>query len=517
MARTILVVDDEKTIRWSLGEALRERGYEVVEAADAAAALRGFRERDPDLILLDMKLPDGSGIDVLRSVRGEDPSVPVIMMTAYGEVETAVEAMKCGAYDFVLKPYSIEKLGVTIANALERERLGREVSYARRRATGGDFFRNFIGQSPAMRDLFEKIRKIGNSRATTILITGESGVGKELVARAIHACSHDEPRPFMEINCASVPETLLESELFGHEKGAFTDAKQRKKGLVELAEGGTLFLDEIGEMGITLQARLLRVLENKTFRRVGGVRDLVVNTRIVSATNRDLERAIEEKTFRADLYYRLKVIPLHIPPLRDRREDIPLLVEFFVKRFNRELGKHVRPPGREVLEALTAYPWPGNVRELRNVIERAMLLEAEEELRVEHLPPEIRGGAVEVRPTSGAASVIDRFMPMTLREVERIQIERTLEQTGGNKSRAAAILGISRQTLREKLKAFHAADAARRANAGAQDGKDAMPPQPAPPPGSDATDPASDPASDSASGEAVPGEDAPSADASSPA
>ncbi len=473
MARTILVVDDEKTIRWSLGEALRERGYDVAEAADAAAALRTFRERDPDLVLLDMKLPDGSGIDVLGAIRAEDPAVPVIMMTAYGEVETAVEAMKRGAYDFVLKPYSIEKLGVTISNALERERLGREVSYTRRRATGDDVFRNFVGQSPAMRNIFEKIRKIGRSRATTILITGESGVGKELVARAIHACSHDEPRPFMEINCASVPETLLESELFGHEKGAFTDAKQRKKGLVELAEGGTLFLDEIGEMGITLQARLLRVLENKTFRRVGGVRDLVVNTRIVSATNRDLERAIEEKTFRADLYYRLKVIPLHIPPLRERREDIPLLVQFFIDKFNRELGKHVRPPGREVLEALTAYPWPGNVRELRNVIERAMLLEAEDELRVEHLPPEIRGGA-EIRTGSdasaGAASILDRFMPMTLREVERIQIERTLEQTGGNKSRAASILGISRQTLREKLKAFAAADARRRQSQASADG-----------------------------------------------
>jgi transcriptional regulator with PAS, ATPase and Fis domain len=273
----------------------------------------------------------------------------------------------------------------------------------------------------------------------------------------------------MEINCASVPETLLESELFGYEKGAFTDAKTRKKGLVELAEGGTLFLDEIGEMGITLQSRLLRVLENKTFRRVGGVKDMTVNTRIVSATNRDLQEAIKEKLFREDLYYRLKVIPLQIPSLRERRDDIPLLVNHFVERFNRELGKQVAMPGSDVVGLLMRYDWPGNVRELKNVIERAMLLDAHEELLVSHLPPEIRGQAgteiPSVRPASSAsspssASLMESFFPMTLRDVERIQIERTLDQTNGNKSRAAAILGISRQTLREKLKTFNAADAA---------------------------------------------------------
>jgi DNA-binding NtrC family response regulator len=306
-----------------------------------------------------------------------------------------------------------------------------------------------------MLEIFEKIRKIGRSKANTILITGESGVGKELVARAIHAASYTERRPFLEINCASLPETLLESELFGHEKGAFTDAKTRKKGLVELAEGGTLFLDEIGEMGVTLQARLLRVIENKTFRRVGGVEDIRVNTRIVCATNRDLEKAIEEKTFRKDLYYRIKVIPIHIPPLRERKEDIPVLVNHFIERFNRELGKQVAPASPELLEVLMEYDWPGNVRELKNVIERVMLLEADREIRVEHLPPEIRGDR-KVHPVSGekSARVLPGFVPMPLKEVERIVIEKTLEQTGGNKSRAASILGISRQTLREKLKSF---------------------------------------------------------------
>jgi DNA-binding NtrC family response regulator len=457
MAKSILIIDDEKTIRWSLGEALGESGYDVTDADGVAEGVRAFRDKSPDLVLLDMKLPDGSGIDVLKSVKAEDPGVPVIMMTAYGEVETAVEAMKCGAYDFILKPYALEKLKVTIGNALENERLRSEIAYLKSRTTGKDSFKSFIGRSPAMLDIFEKIRKIGQSKANTILVTGESGSGKELVARAIHACSYSEPRPFMEINCASVPETLLESELFGYEKGAFTDAKTRKKGLVELAEGGTLFLDEIGEMGVTLQARLLRVLENKTFRRVGGLKDMTVNTRIVSATNRDLEQAIRDKLFREDLYYRLKVIPVTIPSLRERKEDIPLLVTHFVERFNQELGKQVQPPGRDVLHCMLRYDWPGNVRELKNVVERAMLLEAEEELLVEHLPPEIRGGGGETA-SAGSASVIDRFMPMTLREVERLQIERTLAQTSGNKSKAAAILGISRQTLREKLKGFRSAD-----------------------------------------------------------
>ncbi len=462
MGKTILIIDDEKTIRWSLAEALVASGYETVDADTAAAGITRFRETCPDLVLLDMKLPDGSGLDVLRAIRSEDATVPVVLMTAYAEVDTAVEAMKLGAYDFIPKPYSVEKLRVSISNAMETERLKTEIAYLRSGSTGGTVFKHFIGRSPAMQEIFEKIRKIGQSKATTILITGESGSGKELVARAIHACSNDDPRPFMEINCASVPETLLESELFGYEKGAFTDAKARKTGLVELAEGGTLFLDEIGEMGITLQSRLLRVLENKTFRRVGGVKDLTVNTRIVSATNRDLSQAIKDKQFREDLYYRLKVIPLQIPSLRERRDDIPHLVAHFIERFNRELGKQVAMPGGEVLDLLVRYDWPGNVRELKNVIERAMLLEAQESLLVAHLPVEIRGGAPLEAPVehAAAASITSPFFPMTLRDVERIQIEKTLGQTNGNKSRAAAILGISRQTLREKLKTFHGVDEA---------------------------------------------------------
>jgi DNA-binding NtrC family response regulator len=459
MPKVILIIDDEKTIRWSLGEALTESGYEVLEAASGEKGLSIFRDKSPDLALLDLKLPGESGIEILKQIRAIDPVSPIIMMTAYGEVETAVEAMKLGAYDFVLKPFALEKLKVTIGNALEAERLKSEVAYHQQRSGSKGTFSEFIGQSAGMIDIFEKLKKIGRSKANTILITGESGVGKELVARTVHACSYEEQRPFMEINCASVPETLLESELFGYEKGAFTDAMSRKKGLVELAEGGTLFLDEIGEMGIMLQSRLLRVIENKTFRRVGGLQDMKVNTRIVAATNRDLEAAIEEKTFRNDLYFRLKVIPLQVPPLRDRKDDIPLLVNHFVDRFNRELGKRVKPVGREVMEMLMRYDWPGNVRELKNVIERAMLLDAEDAILLDHLPPEIHESGGADAGTKRSAQILTSFFPMTLREVEKIQIKKTLEQTNGNKSKAAGILGISRQTLREKLKAFERAEA----------------------------------------------------------
>jgi DNA-binding NtrC family response regulator len=460
MSKLILIVDDEKTIRLSLGEHLGEEGYEVLAAENAGKGYELLRERSPDLVLLDVRMPDEDGVSLLKRIKAVDPAVPVVMITAFGEVDTAVEAMKAGAYDFVLKPFSFEKIRVTIQNALEANRMRGELAYFKERATGQADLKSFVGQSACMKDIFTKIRKIGGSKANTILITGESGVGKELVARTVHACSHDEPRPFMEINCASVPETLLESELFGYEKGAFTDAKTRKKGLVELAEGGTLFLDEIGEMGITLQSRLLRVIENKTFRRVGGVQDLRVNTRIVAATNRDLEAAIEEKSFRKDLYYRLKVIPIHVPPLRERKEDVVPLVNHFVDRFNRELGKKVKPVGREVLEALVAYDWPGNVRELKNVIERAMLLDAEDEILLEHLPGEIHRVGRSRPGGEEAARVVSSFMPMTLRDVERVQIKRTLEQTNGNKSKAATILGISRQTLREKLKQLDGLDAA---------------------------------------------------------
>jgi len=452
MGKRILIIDDEKAIRWSLGEALTNIEYEVAEAANGAAGVKKFEEDPADCVILDLKLPDIDGIKVLKKIRGIDEDVPVIMMTAYGEVETAVEAIKGGAYDFIQKPFQLEKMKIAIRNALESSVMRAEIGDIRRKEREAYNFKNFIGHSAVMQEVFGKIKKIGASKASTILIQGESGTGKELVARAIHECSGAQ-YAFLEINCAALPETLLESELFGHERGAFTDAKYRKKGLFELAEGGTIFLDEIGEMGVTLQSRLLRVIENKTFRRVGGVKDLRVNTRIISATNRDLKRAIQEGRFRSDLYYRLQVIPISLAPLRERTEDIVLLANHFISVFNREFKKSVKKVSPAVGKLLEGYRWPGNVRELKNVIERAMLLEAEDELLPAHLPPEIASGEAPAQEADKGKN-LDSLYPISLADMEKILIEKTLKESAGNKSKAARVLGISRQTLREKIKLF---------------------------------------------------------------
>jgi DNA-binding NtrC family response regulator len=453
MSKRILIVDDEKAIRWSLGDALNQEKYEVEEAENGTKAVKAFQQDPTDLVVLDLKLPDIDGLKVLKKLKEIERDVPVIMMTAYGEVETAVEAIKNGAYDFLLKPFQLDKMKVTIKNALQTSRLKSELDGIKQKERVSYDFKNFLGTSAVMKEVFRKVKKIGESKASTILIQGESGTGKELVARSIHASGIDRNGPFLEINCSALPETLLESELFGHEKGAFTDAKYRKRGLFELAEGGTIFLDEIGEMGVTLQSRLLRVLENKTFRRVGGVKDLRVETRIISATNRDLKKAIEDGLFRNDLYYRLQVIPIELPPLRERREDIELLANYFISIFNKEFNKNVKKIAPAVADALRDYSWPGNVRELKNVIERAMLLEAEDELLPEHIPTEIsrREGAVD---GSGDGTAVDASFPMSIKEMEKLLITKTLGETGGNKSKAARILGISRQTLREKTKLY---------------------------------------------------------------
>jgi DNA-binding NtrC family response regulator len=453
MTQKILIIDDEKTIRWSLGEALKQLEYDVEEAENGKTGVKRFTDDPADLVILDLKLPDIDGLKVLKKLKGIDQELPVIMMTAYGEVETAVEALKGGAYDFLLKPFQLEKMKIAVKNALETSRLKIELTGIRKKERETYNFRNLLGKSAAMKDVFDKVKKIGASKASTILIQGESGTGKELVARAIHESGDGGLRPFLEINCAALPETLLESELFGHEKGAFTDAKYRKKGLFELAEGGTIFLDEIGEMGITLQSRLLRVIENKTFRRVGGVKDLRVNTRIVSATNRDLKKAIKDGTFRNDLYYRLQVIPILLPPLRKRTEDIPLIANHFIAQFNKEFKKQIKKISPDVTKLFQSYSWPGNVRELRNVIERAILLEAEDELLPEHLPPEVQLGEPPSNGTN-AGDALDGLYPISMKEIEKLLINKALLETGGNKSKAARILGISRQTLREKIKQY---------------------------------------------------------------
>jgi two-component system, NtrC family, response regulator AtoC len=453
MPKRVLIIDDEKAIRWSLGEALKGSGYEVDEAASGGSGLKSFQDDPADLVILDLKLPDGSGLKILKQLKDLDPEVPVIMMTAYGEVETAVEAIKGGAYDFLQKPFQLEKMKLTIRNAFDTSLMRAELGGIKRKEREAYNFKNFIGRSPLMQEVFEKIKKIGASKASTILIHGESGTGKELVARAIHECGEAAAHPFLEINCAALPETLLESELFGHERGAFTDAKYRKKGLFELAEGGTIFLDEIGEMGITLQSRLLRVIENKTFRRVGGVKDLRFSARIISATNRDLKAAIKEGKFRNDLYYRLQVIPLALAPLRERAEDVVPLANHFIVLFNKEFKKNVKKVSPAVGKLLQGYSWPGNVRELRNIIERAILLEAEEELLPEHLPPEIVHGEAAAAPGAPAPG-LDGLYPISLADMEKVLIKKTLGESAGNKSKAARVLGISRQTLREKVKLY---------------------------------------------------------------
>jgi DNA-binding NtrC family response regulator len=449
-----MIVDDEKAIRWSLGEALKNAGYETREAENGKEALKTFSIDPADLVILDLKLPDLNGLKVLRKLKKIDEKIPIIMMTAYGQIETAVEAIRCGAYDFILKPFQLQKMMITIKNAFEKSKLKDELNGIKEKNRESHNFKNFIGKSDLMLKVFERVKKIGASRASTILIQGESGTGKELVARAIHDSSAGKDCAFMEINCAALPETLLESELFGHERGAFTDAKYRKKGLFELAEGGSIFLDEIGEMGVTLQSRLLRVIENKTFRRVGGVKDLTVNTRIISATNRDLNQEIKNGNFRNDLYYRLQVIPILLPPLRDRKEDIPLLANHFISMFNKEFKKDIKPIGNGITKLFQNYLWPGNVRELKNIIERAVLLDAESEIKIEYLPPEIKDGSSKEVVDKNSMS-IDQLYPLSLKDMEKMLITKTLEKTNGNKSEASRILGISRQTLRDKVKTYN--------------------------------------------------------------
>jgi two-component system response regulator AtoC len=455
---TILICDDEATIRTSLREALEGQGYQVLETGDGAGALASLREARPDLMLLDLKLPDTTGVELLRTLRGDGYASPVILMTAYGDMPTAVEAMRLGAYDFVQKPYSLADMKLKVKAALkvhERQEVAR--SKAGRATAREGRYLSLLRLSPGLAEVVERIDKVGRSRAgneVSVLIQGESGSGKELVARAIHEVSLPG-EPFMEINCAAVPEALLESELFGHEKGAFTDARAAKEGLFELAGQGTIFLDEIGEMGVTLQSRLLRVIENRRFRRVGGKQDHEVRARIVAATNRELQRAIEDGIFRNDLYYRLQVIEIHIPPLRERAADIPALTNIFIAAFNEELGLACKPASAALCEILQTYPWPGNVRELRNMIRRIMILEEPPEILPVHLPRHVQIGENPRSRAGGGLERIGREL-LPLAEVERIHLVHTLASVDNNKSKAARILGISRQTLREKLKAYQA-------------------------------------------------------------
>jgi two-component system, NtrC family, response regulator AtoC len=454
---TILVIDDERLVRWSLQQKLEQWGYNVSLAEDGATALSRIQLDNPDLVTLDMKLPDMTGIEVLSEMRNRNVQIPVIVITAFGIVDDAVRSLKLGAYDFIEKPINFEKLENAVHNALETRRLRTEVARTHEIQRSEFSVDRIIGVSQHIQDVRELIKKVAASAASTILIQGESGTGKDLVAHAIHYESTRRDLPFFVINCAAIPENLMESELFGHEKGAFTDARTQKRGMFEIADGGALFLDEISEMTLGMQAKLLRVLEGQSFRRVGGVKNITVDVRVIVASNRNLENAVRESKFRQDLYFRLAIIPLHLKPLREHKVDIPPLLQHFIQYYNGKFRKNIQGPTREAEELLMKYDWPGNVRELKNAIERVMILADANRIGAKHLPIRIsEGGVLPVPEPEGSGTGEIRFPPggMSLYHVEKELIRKALEQAKGNKTTAARLLRITRDTLRYKVKKY---------------------------------------------------------------
>lgn len=450
----ILVIDDEKLMRWSLQQNLSKEGYTVITAEKGMDGLNLFKEETPDVTLLDIHLPDVSGITVLQGIKEINKDALAIMITAFGDIQTAVKTIKLGAYDFVEKPFNVDKLKILVAKALETVSLRKEVSQFRSQFSLKYGFDSIIGQSEEMQKIFEIIKKIAKSDATTIMLQGESGTGKDLVAKVIHYQSRRNDKPFMEINCTALPETLIESELFGHEKGAFTDAKAMKKGLFELADGGTIYLDEIGDMKPSTQAKLLKIIESKMFKRIGGVKDITVDVRIIAATNKNLAEEVKSGNFREDLYYRLKVIPVLIPPLRDRPSDISALAKYFINEFNREFKKNLKGISKETEKYFKEYQWPGNVRELKNIIERAMILESEEDFILpEHLPIEFTSKEVAF---ANVRSIDIKIPPggLDIEEVEKELIRQALDITRGNQTKASRLLNITRDALRYRMQKF---------------------------------------------------------------
>jgi DNA-binding NtrC family response regulator len=447
----ILVVDDEKLIRWSVSERLQRDGYVVATAESGEQALEAVAAEAPDLVLLDVQLPGIDGVETLQRVLAFQPDITVIMMSAHSTVDVAVDAMKHGALDFLVKPFPLQVLDAAVDRALTSARTRRQIATLTAERRGTSAAGALIGGSAAMEQVRSMVDRLAASDATTVLIEGESGSGKEVVARAVHFESARADRPFLQVNCAALPEQLLESELFGHERGAFTDAHVQKRGLFETAEGGAVMLDEIGDLPPGGQAKLLRLLENKTFRRVGGVTELRADVRVIAATNVNLEDRVSEGRFRADLFFRLNVVRIAVPPLRLHADDVPALCAHFIARFNQEMKRHVQGVAPAAMEYLRGYGWPGNIRELRNVVERAFILyQGMEEIRPEHLTPEIRKVSharkqERALPTVGAEGVV-------LEDVERKLIVEAMERSSGNQSKAARLLGVSRDTLRYRLK-----------------------------------------------------------------
>jgi len=452
----ILVVDDDEAIRWTLNEALQSWGFTAIEAGSVAEALKQFKAEVPAVVLLDIDLPDGSGLDVLREIKSEHPEVIAIMITGNVQLDNTISALRGGAYDFIGKPINLEELRVTIRNAVEARHLRREVEQARKERAREFNFRQIVGESPAMKKMLGLAAKVAESEVASVLLQGESGTGKDLVAKAIHYGSQRAERPFVAVNCAALPATLIESELFGYEKGAFTDAKARKEGLFEQAEGGTLLLDEIGELELSLQAKLLRVLEEGAFRRVGGLKDIPLDVRVLAASNRDLKTESEAGRFRLDLYYRLSIIQIDIPALRERGDDVLLLSQHYIDTIGARLKRNkITGLAPETTEVFRKYNWPGNVRELRNVIERALILEDSDQITTEYLP----GGLLEAPRLSSHAAVAEAstqfVLPnegISLDEAELSFVRQAIQRSAGNQTRAAELLGISRDQLRYRLK-----------------------------------------------------------------
>lgn len=450
MQTRVLVVDDEKLIRWSLSQHLTKQGFEVFTAEGAEDGLKRFSDELPEVVILDVRLKGDDGIEVLRKIREMDEDVSVIMITAHAAVDSAVEAMKLGAYDYITKPFELDKVERVVNKALEAARLKREVARFRRGQKRKFGFEKIVGSSRAMQRVLETVEKLVASDFHTVLLQGPSGSGKDLVARALHFNSAHADAPFVDLNCSAIPESLIESELFGFEKGAFTDARAAKKGLFELAEGGSIFLDEISDMPLGVQSKLLKVLENRTVRRLGGLRDIPVDVRVIAATNRRLDEEVKNKRFREDLFYRLNVIAITLPSLAERREDIPALAHHFIEQFNREFRRSFTGVDREAMNLLCAYPWPGNVRELRNVIERVVILEQGPLILSDHLPPEVRKGGTPVHDGGF------RLAPtgVSLEEVERSLVLQAIELSHGNQTHAAQLLQISRDALRYRLQKY---------------------------------------------------------------
>jgi DNA-binding NtrC family response regulator len=465
----ILIIEDEKLIRWSLEKHLGSKGFKVLSAETGEEGLKAFEQNRPNIVFTDNKLPQMQGLEVIARIRAMDDETAIVFMTAYGSIDTAVNAMKAGASDYIQKPFSFDEIDVIIGNISQKIEMAREVNLLRRQQKETITFDHIIGESVVLNQIIQLSKKIAKTKTTTILLLGESGTGKDLFARAIHYESSHNDKPFVTINCASLPESLLESELFGYEKGAFTDAKQLKKGLFEIADGGTVFLDEIGEINMATQIKLLGVLENRVVRRVGGTVDIPVEIRIIAATNKDLRKSVEQKGFREDLHYRLKVFQINLPALREHKEDIPLLAENFIRYYNNQFKKNVATVSQDAISLLMKYDWPGNIRELRNVIERAVILENTSKLQIESLPGEIIllhdhddvDGADEFESDNVGEMNLSSLQidfpdeGISLFKLEKQIIQKAIEKAETNQTKAAKLLGISRDTLRYKIKKYN--------------------------------------------------------------